>query len=150
MSAFLDRLRAGDTLVADGAMGTLLIEEGLQPGHCPEAMNLERPEVLGSIARRYLEAGADVLHTNTFGGSSVKLAEYGLEKQTEEINRAAVSSVRAAVASADREASVSCSCGPSGRILEPYGDTAEGVLYEGFERQFRAVIEAGAFPISCV
>jgi 5-methyltetrahydrofolate--homocysteine methyltransferase len=143
MSAFRDRLRAGEVLVADGAMGTLLLEEGLEPGQSPEQVNLERPEVLQSIAGRYLAAGADILHTNTFGGSSVKLADYGLEDRTEEINETAVAMVRSAVESADREVFVSCSCGPSGRILEPYGDTAEDVLYAGFERQLRAVVDAG-------
>lgn len=143
MSTFLDRIRAGEILVSDGAMGTLLFEEGLEPGQCPERVNLERPETLDSIASRYLNAGADILHTNTFGGSSVKLADYGLEDRTEEINETAVAMVRSVAESSDREVFVSCSCGPSGRILEPYGDTAEEVLYEGFERQLRAVVNAG-------
>ena len=79
MRPFLERIRSGDVLVADGAMGTMLQARGLKPGDCPEKLNLERPEVLEEVAGLYLEAGADILQTNTFGGSPMKLALYGLD-----------------------------------------------------------------------
>jgi len=144
MKPLLDRLRDGETLVADGAMGTMLLQRGLAPGGCPEALNLSRPEVLEEIAGLYLEAGADLVQTNTFGGSPAKLAQYELEGQAREINHGAVAAVRRAVG--DR-AHVCGSCGPSGRILKPYGDTAPELLYDSFRLQMEALIGAG---VDCV
>jgi 5-methyltetrahydrofolate--homocysteine methyltransferase len=136
----LERLKDGEILVADGAMGTMLFQKGLQPGHCPESLNLTKPETLAEIARLYLEAGADIIQTNTFGASPMKLSEYGLEQKTEEINSKAVSIVKKVVGGG---AYVSGSCGPSGKILKPYGDTEPDFLYEGFERQMKALVKAG-------
>ena len=146
MKPMLDRLKEGEVLVADGAMGTLLLDKGLQAGECPEGLNLSKPEILTDIAQGYLQAGADIVQTNTFGGSPMKLKEYGLEDKTEEINRRAASLVREVVT--DR-AYVSGSCGPSGRILAPYGDTEPEALYSGFERQIRSLVE-GTVDVVCV
>jgi 5-methyltetrahydrofolate--homocysteine methyltransferase len=140
MTTPLERLTDGHILVADGAMGTLLIEHGLEAGRCPELINLERPELLQEIAGRYLDAGADIVHTNTFGASPLKLAQFGLDDRTEEINRQAVRAARAAIG--DREAFVSASCGPSGRLLEPYGDIDPGTVQEAFRRQIAALVDA--------
>lgn len=140
MKPILERLKDGEILVADGAMGTMLFQKGLQPGHCPESLNLTKPETLEEIARLYLDAGADIIQTNTFGASPMKLSEYGLEEKTEEINRKAVSIVKEVVG---RGAYVAGSCGPSGKILKPYGDTDPDFLYEGFERQMKALVMAG-------
>ena len=119
MRDLLERLRAGEVLVGDGAWGTLLMAQGLRPGEPPEAFNLARPEALEEIARQYLEAGADFVTTNTFGGSPARLRDYGLEERTEAVNRAAVEAARRAVG--DR-VYVSASVGPSGHVLKPYGD----------------------------
>ncbi|MBA7600761.1 MAG: methionine synthase [Calditrichaeota bacterium] len=146
MGPMLDRLKGGEVLVADGAMGTLLLDKGLQVGECPEALNHSKPEILKDIALRYLQAGADIVQTNTFGGSPMKLKEYGLEDKTEEINQRAASLVREIV---NDRAYVSGSCGPSGRILVPYGDTEPEVLYSGFERQIRSLVEAGV-DVVCI
>ena len=146
MQGLVKRLEAGEVLVADGAMGTMLLQRGLGSGECPESISLSRPEVLEEVAGLYLEAGADIVQTNTFGGSPVKLALYGLGDQAEEINRAAVRAIRRAVG--DR-AYVSGSCGPSGRILTPYGDTDPDELYESFRRQMAALIGAGV-DVICV
>jgi 5-methyltetrahydrofolate--homocysteine methyltransferase len=86
----LDRLAAGKTLCGDGAWGTQLMVRGLAPGDCPERMNLTKPEVLVEVAGLYLDAGADLVTTNTFGGSPLNLGSHGLDDRTEEINRAAV------------------------------------------------------------
>jgi 5-methyltetrahydrofolate--homocysteine methyltransferase len=142
----LERLAVGDILVADGAMGTMLFARGLQPGDCPEKVNLEHPDWLEEIARAYLEAGAEIIQTNTFGGSPLKLAQYGLDARTEEINIAAVRAVRRAVG--DR-ALVSASCGPTGRMLLPYGDVEPDTMREAFERQLGAVLAEGV-DIVCV
>jgi len=142
---FLERLKSGGVLVADGAFGTMLIAKGLQSGACPDALNLTKPEWLDDIARRYVDAGAEIVHTSTFGASPLKLADYGLADKTEEINGAAAAIVRNA---AGERAFTAASVGPSGRILKPYGDTDRDMVYDSYERQMRALIGAGADVIT--
>jgi 5-methyltetrahydrofolate--homocysteine methyltransferase len=146
MQPFLERVGAGPVLIADGAMGSFLMERGLKPGEPPESFNLSRPEVLREVATLYLEAGAEVIQTNSFGGSALKLASYGLDDDTEAINRAAVRAVREAVSG---RAYVSGSCGPSGRMLKPYGDSEPDVVRASFRRQIGALIEAGV-DVLCI
>ena len=141
MRSLLERLAAGEVLIGDGAWGTLLMTRGLKPGEAPEVINLSRPEVLEEIAWLYLEAGADLVTTNSFGGSPARLRRYGLDAQTEAINRAAVEAVRRV---AGGRAYVSASVGPSGHLLKPYGDGDPAEIGAGFERQIRALAEAGA------
>lgn len=146
MNPLLERLKRGDRIVADGAMGTMLFRKGLEPGECPESVNLTEPGILEEIARAYLDAGAEIIESNTFGASPAKLSEYGLDGSTEEINTVAVEAVRKVVG--DR-AYVSASCGPSAKILKPYGDTDPEELATGFERQVTAQVRAGA-DLICV
>ena len=146
MRPLLKRIQDQKPLIADGAMGSLLMQMGVESGSCPEAINLTRPEILKEIARRYLEAGAEVVQTNTFGASPLKLAMSGLESQTAAINRAAVEAVRAVVGD---QAYVSGSCGPSGKMLRPFGDATPEGLYENFREQVSALLEAGA-DVICV
>ena len=140
MRPLLDRIRAGETLLADGALGSLLMERGLAPGEPPERFCLDRPEVLEEIARSYLAAGAEILQADSFGASPLQLARHGLEGRAAEINRAAVGIVRRA---AGDRAYVWASIGPSGRLLKPYGDTDPAIVYESFLAQARAMLEAG-------
>ena len=140
MQPFADRVAAGDTLLCDGGLGTMLFEAGLEPGSCPEALALTRPELLTTIAAQYLDAGSDIVETNTFGASPLKLSQYDLEGQTEEINRAAVDAVRSAVANG---AYVGACIGPSGKILEPYGDVSEAQVYDSYRRQMEVLASAG-------
>lgn len=132
-------------MVSDGAMGSLLMDAGLEPGGCPDELSLTDPGALSKISGAYAEAGADIVHTNTFGACPLKLAEYHLEDGTEDINRAAVVAARAGV---DVEVLVSASVGPCGRILEPYGDTPEEVVYESFLRQVTALVAEGVDAIT--
>jgi 5-methyltetrahydrofolate--homocysteine methyltransferase len=134
------RLGEPAAIVADGAMGTMLFQRGLKPGECPERMNLERSEVVEEIAGAYLAAGAEIVQTNTFGGSPLKLAAYGLDGRTEEVNARAVDCARRAIS--DR-AYLAASCGPSGRILEPYGDAAPEAVAESFRRQLKTLVAEG-------
>lgn len=136
----LERIKSGEVLVGDGAMGTMLMERGLKPGDPPEFLNLTHPEIVREIASLYLNAGADIIQTNTFGGSPLKLSFYALEGKTEEINR---NGVRAARAVVKDHAYISGSCGPSGKFLKPYGDIEPEEMYHNFERQIRALIDAG-------
>ncbi|MFQ5771840.1 MAG: homocysteine S-methyltransferase family protein, partial [bacterium] len=146
MQPILERLRDGEVLLADGAMGTMLINRGLQAGVCPEFLNLSKPAIPEEIAQLYFNAGADIIQTNTFGASPMKLAGFGLEDKAEEINCRAVAIVRKVVG---EQVYISGSCGPSGKILKPYGDVEPDVLYRGFKRQIKALIKAGVDMI-CV
>jgi 5-methyltetrahydrofolate--homocysteine methyltransferase len=146
MKKLLERLHNGEILVADGAMGTMLFERGLKSGECPEGLNLSRLDILEDIARLYLDAGADIIQTNTFGGSPLKLASYSLEDEAPLINRNAVSAVKKVVAG---KAYVSASCGPCGKILKPYGNTDSKVIYESFELQMQAFAESGC-DVICI
>ena len=146
MKSLLDRLAAGEVLVVDGAMGTMLMERGLAAGNPPESFNLERIDVLEQIARAYLDAGADIIQTNTFGASRLKLAQYSLGDRVEEINKNAVRAVRNA---AQSKAYVSGSCGPTGQFLKPYGDVEQAEMYDAFREQIAALINAGA-DVICI
>ena len=144
MANILDRLQSGELIVADGAMGSMLMQRGLGPGECPELLNVTKPEIPEEVAKLYYEAGADIVQTNTFGGSPMKLAEYNLADRTEELNSAAVKIVQQATGG---NVFISGSCGPSGKLLKPFGDTKPDDLYNGFQRQIGALIEAGAHII---
>lgn len=140
MRPLLERLAAGDPLVGDGAMGTMLFERGLPPGEPPETLALTRPAVLEEVHRLYLEAGAELLETDTFGASPLKLALHGLESDMVAMNREAV---RAARRIAGDRAYVAGSCGPSGRVLEPYGDASEEEVHGSFRRQVEVLAACG-------
>ena len=146
MSPLLDRLRTGAILVGDGAWGTQLMARGLEPGESPEAINLSDPGVLGEIAALYLDAGAELITTNTFGASPLNLERYKLAGNTEQINRAAVAALQPVVAG---RAYISGSVGPSGAMVKPYGDTEPETMADGFRRQIGALVEAGA-DVICV
>ena len=146
MDGLLLRLGRGEVLVGDGAWGTQLMARGLPAGRPPEWFALERPEVIEEVARLYLEAGADLVTTDTFGASSVGLRRHGLEGERERVNREAVQAVRRAVG--DR-ALVSASVGPSGELLQPFGDASPDALEAAFAEQVAVLAAAGA-DLVCV
>jgi len=148
MESILKRIANGETLVADGAMGSLLMARAkdLIKRKCPEVVNLSKPEILEEIAALYLEAGADVIQTNTFGGSPLKLADYNMQDQMAEINRVAVAAVKKVVAG---KAYVSASVGPSGKMLKPYGNVSPEEMAANFSQQIEVLIDAGA-DLICV
>jgi len=137
--SLLARIKDGPIVIADGATGSLLIEHGLEPGAAPESFNLSRTDVLRDIPSLYVEAGAEVVHTNTFGASPLKLAGHGLAAETEEINRAAVLAARQAAP----DVYISGSVGPTGATLVPYGTTDPEEVLEGFERQIASLVATG-------
>jgi len=137
---FLQAIRER-VLVLDGAMGTMLQERGLKPGQSPEELNLTMSDVVASVHREYLEAGADILVTNTFGGTREKLAHFGLEDRLGEINSRAVEIARQV---AGDRAYVAASMGPTGRFVEPVGDLSFDAMAELFREQAAALIGAGA------
>ncbi len=133
-------LKRGKILVSDGAWGTQLHQRGLAPGECPELWNLTHPDEVLSIAHSYLEAGAQLVKTNSFGASRYKLDDYGLAEKVTELNRVAASI--SAKAAAD-SAYVLGSIGPSGKMLLMEEITAEE-LYEAFREQALALQSGGA------
>ncbi|MFQ3550353.1 MAG: homocysteine S-methyltransferase family protein, partial [Armatimonadota bacterium] len=142
MKSLLERLADGEILISDGAMGTFLQAKGLQPGECPEAWCVSRPEDVKSIAEAYINAGSDMVETNSFGGSSYKLKEYGLEDKVVEFNKAAAKLAKEA---AGDKCYVAASVGPTGQIVEDEGGmvTPED-LYNSFKEQVIALEEGGA------
>ncbi len=140
MVHIIDRIKRGDVLISDGAIGTMLMKEGLKPGDCPEKINLEKPEVLEKIAGLYHAAGADIIQTNSFGGSPLKLAYYSLDDKTEEINKSAVNAVKRGTGG---NSYISGSCGPCGQLIRPYGDIEPETVFDNFKRQTEILINAG-------
>lgn len=127
-------------LVSDGAWGTFLIREGIQPRECPELWNVEHPDVVRGIGEQYIAAGANLITTNSFGGSRSKLERYQLGDRSAELNAAAAKLSREA-AGPDRH--VIASIGPTGKFLLT-GDISEEELYEVFKEQAAALEEGGA------
>src|SRR3990170_3032114 len=125
-------------ILADGAMGTMLFEAGLQFGDPPERWNLDHPDRVGGVHRGYLEAGARLLLTHRF-----RLGLHNLEARVPELNRAAARVAREAVQAAGGLGLVAGDIGPSGRILAPFGDMEFAEAVEGFAEQAAALAEAG-------
>jgi 5-methyltetrahydrofolate--homocysteine methyltransferase len=138
MKKILTELQKGRILVSDGAWGTFLQQKGLKPGECPEAWNINRPGDVLDIAQSYIDAGADMVETNSFGGSRFKLAKYGFEDKVYEFNKAAAEISRKA-AGPDRF--VLGSIGPTGKLLL-MEEVTEEELYDAFKEQAMA-LEAG-------
>jgi len=132
------------TLLCDGAMGTMLQDSGLDVGQCPEFLNIENPSGITSIHRTYVDAGADIIETNTFGANRIKLGSYGLESSIAEINEAAA---RCALDAAGGKAFVAGSVGPSGRFLPPTGDLDFNEAVDVFSQQIDALVRAGVHLI---
>jgi len=140
LNKIAEKLKTDNVLVVDGAWGTMLQLAGLKSGECPELWNLDHPEEILSIARNYAELGVDILETNSFGGTGIKLKTYGLEDKVFAINRAAAElSFRASL----QGQVVMGSMGPTGKILM-MGEVTEEVVYQAFSEQSVALESGGA------
>ena len=136
----VDAVKAGRVLVSDGAWGTFLQRKGLQPGECPELWCVDRPAEVLEVARSYVEAGADMIESNSFGGTRIKLADFGLAPLAAELNEAAARLSREA-AGPDRW--VIASVGPTGKMLLMEEVTEED-LRGAYAEQAAALRRGGA------
>jgi 5-methyltetrahydrofolate--homocysteine methyltransferase len=138
----LERISQG-VLLLDGGLGSELMSRGFTPGQCPEEWSLSHPAQIEAIHRDYYAAGSDIVNTNTFGGSRLKLDAYGLGDRVVELNQAAA---RLAVALRDREFRgrfVAGDMGPCGHMVKPMGDADPAVIRAAFDEQAQTLVAGG-------
>lgn len=144
-SRFLSLLETSSLpLLADGAMGTMLHARGTPANRCFDELNLSNPGLVRQIHQEYLEAGAQLILTNTFGANRFKLAKHGLEKKVAEINRAGVNLARQASEAGSGQPLIGGDIGPLGVHLAPYGRIQPEEAFSVYTEQVTALAEAGA------
>src|SRR6202795_2223237 len=137
---FIERLKQSPVL-CDGAMGTLLYAKGIFINRCYDELNLSQPELIRGVHHDYLQAGAEIVETNTFGGNSFRLARHSLADRVREINLSGAHVAREAAKSFD--AWVAASIGPLGVRIEPLGKTSFEEARAAFREQIAALVEGG-------
>ncbi len=141
---FLDLLSRRRCLLADGATGSNLFEMGLVSGDAPELWNVDHPDRIKLLHQRFVDAGADIILTNTFGGTRYRLKLHKAEDRVRELNRAAAQLARSVADAAGRDVIVAGSMGPTGEILEPLGPLSAADARAAFAEQAVALAEGGA------
>ena len=145
MNNLLKRIKAGEILISDGAMGTFLHAKGLTGGECPESWCVSHPIAVKEIAEAYVAAGSDIVETNSFGATSFKLKNYQLGDKVRDFNFAAANLAKQAMGN---KGFVAASVGPTGHIVQDEGgDTTPQELYNAFKEQVVALAEGGADAI---
>ena len=139
MHRLLDRLKS-KILLLDGSMGVMLQDRGLPAGYAPDLWNIERPDIVLEVHREYVKAGSDIILTNTFGSTRLRLSEYGAENRLREINQEAV---RIACKAAGDRAFVAGDIGPCGVTVHPLGELSFDDAVDIFSRQVEALASAG-------
>ena len=144
MSRLLERVHSGEILVSDGATGTYLQSNGLEPGACPEEFNSSHADVIRQMAANYFSAGSDMVETNSFGGSRFMMKKYNFEDHVVEWNRLGAEHARSA---ASPDQFVIGSIGPTGEFLEPNGLITEAEMLQVFREQVQGLAEGGVDAI---
>ncbi len=132
------------TILADGAMGTMLHSRGVSFEKCFDELNLNNPAAVAEIHREYIEAGAEIIITNTFSANKFKLGKYGLQNHVEEINKAGVELAKRVVAASFKNVLIAGDVGPLGVRIAPYGRIKLEEAREAFAEQIKSLAEAGA------
>ena len=130
-------------LVADGGMGTSLFELGMPAGACPELLNVDCPEIVIEAHSGFLDAGCDIVLTNTFGANRRRLALHGLQDRVAELNMAAAALLRRLAGCLGRPVVVAGSVGPTGDLLAPLGPLEHGAALDVFAEQIDALVRGG-------
>lgn len=138
---FLLRVQAGEVFVSDGATGTNLLGRGLPRGVPAEAWLFEKPDAILELHREFVSAGADILLTNTFGASPIRLESVNLPQSVMMVNQRAVHLARQAAEEVDREVFVGGSMGPCGQLLKPYGPLTEEQVYHNYLEQAKELVD---------
>jgi len=141
--ALLAALKGPRPVLCDGAMGTMLNMRGIEFDTCLDALNIQKPSLVADIHRMYIEAGAQMIETNTFGANRYKLSRHGLESQVAEINAAGVELAKRVVLASFQEVSIAGSVGPLGVRIAPFGRVQLDEAREAFGEQIQALILAG-------
>ena len=136
-------LQSGRPVLSDGAMGTLLNARGAKPDSCFDALNLSQPELVAQVHHDYIEAGSQLIQTNTFGANRFKLAQYGLADKVNEINTARVELAKKVVQASFKDILIAGDIGPLGVRLAPFGRVQPEQAYAAFSEQISALIKAG-------
>lgn len=139
---FRERLKAG-IIICDGAMGTYLNQKGISYEHCFDELNLSRPDLILQIHQEYINAGAEIIETNTFGANMVRLSGYGFENKVREINIKAAKIAREARNITGQDVLIAGSIGPLGKQLQPYGKISRQEAFDIFSEQIEALLEGG-------
>ncbi|HDN05115.1 MAG TPA: betaine--homocysteine S-methyltransferase [Chloroflexi bacterium] len=143
MNKLFTLLQSGKPILLDGAMGTMLFAAGLESGESPEEWNVLHPEKVREIHRAYIEAGSQVILTNTFGGSSVRLKNHGLAERVHELNEAGAKNARAEADSVEQNVVVAGSIGPTGQLLKPLGTLTKEAARQSFAAQAAGLAAGG-------
>ena len=140
---FLEMIQSDRPVLSDGAMGTMLHKRGIEFNQCFDALNLSMPAVVADIHREYIEAGAQIIQTNTFGANRYKLAAHGLENKVKEINSAGVDLARRIIMASFKDVLIAGDVGPLGVRLAPFGRVQLDQARQAFSEQIAALNAAG-------
>jgi len=143
MNKLVQLLQTSEYILADGATGTTLMGMGLTQGDPPEAWNMLHPDRIRKMHRQFIEAGSQIVLTNTFGGTRFRLKLHNLQDRVYELNKAAAELARAEADAAENLVVVGGSMGPSGEIMQPLGELAYEDAVQGFAEQARGLIDGG-------
>lgn len=136
-------LQSGKPILLDGAMGTMLMDAGMEAGESPEEWNVLHPDLVRKIHRDYIQAGSQIILTNSFGGSSIRLETHGLAERVVELNRAAGTNARAEADRAAQTVLVAGSIGPTGQLMEPLGTMSVAQAEQSFADQAAGLAAGG-------